>query len=180
MVHSTSLVPLKLFLSITSSNASGAQPHGFNYYNMCAQSLQSCPTLCDPMDCSPPGSSVHGDSPGKKIGVGCHFFLQGIFLTLMSPALAGLFFTTSVTWELPDYYNPPIKCLSTNLIILNNISTGLVFWNENLIMTVHLTFGTLILLYIFLLFSQPGRISFLILSCLSYKSFKAFKAKLRI
>ena len=24
-----------------------------------AQSLQSCPTLCDPMDCSPPGSSVH-------------------------------------------------------------------------------------------------------------------------
>ena len=27
---------------------------------MCAKSLQSCPTLCDPMDCSPPGSSVHG------------------------------------------------------------------------------------------------------------------------
>ena len=25
-----------------------------------AKSLQSCPTLCDPMDCSPPGSSVHG------------------------------------------------------------------------------------------------------------------------
>ena len=33
---------------------------------------QSCPTLCDPMDCSPPGSSVHGDSPGKNPGVGCH------------------------------------------------------------------------------------------------------------
>ena len=27
---------------------------------MHAQSLQSCPTLCDQMDCSPPGSSVHG------------------------------------------------------------------------------------------------------------------------
>ena len=27
---------------------------------MRAKSLQSCPTLCDPMDCSPPGSSVHG------------------------------------------------------------------------------------------------------------------------
>ena len=25
-----------------------------------AESLQSCPTLCDPMDCSPPGSSIHG------------------------------------------------------------------------------------------------------------------------
>ena len=27
---------------------------------------QSSPTLCDPMDCCPPGSSVHGDSPGEK------------------------------------------------------------------------------------------------------------------
>ena len=34
-----------------------------------------------PPDCSPPGSSVHGDSPGKNAGVGCHFFLQGIFPT---------------------------------------------------------------------------------------------------
>ena len=42
---------------------------------------QSCPTLCDPMDCSPPGSSVHGDSPGKNTRVGCHAFLQGIFPT---------------------------------------------------------------------------------------------------
>ena len=42
---------------------------------------QSCLTLCNPMDCSPPGYSVHGDSPGKNTGVGCHFFLQGIFLT---------------------------------------------------------------------------------------------------
>ena len=33
------------------------------------------------MDCSPSGSSVRGDSPGKNTGVGCHFLLQGIFLT---------------------------------------------------------------------------------------------------
>ena len=38
---------------------------------------QSCPTLCDPMICSPSGSSVHGDSPGKNTGVGCHALLQG-------------------------------------------------------------------------------------------------------
>ena len=42
---------------------------------------RSCPNLCNPMDCSPPGSSVHGDSPGKNTGVGCHTLLQGIFLT---------------------------------------------------------------------------------------------------
>ena len=34
--------------------------------------------LCDPVDCSPPGSSVHGDSPDKNTGVGCHSHLQGI------------------------------------------------------------------------------------------------------
>ena len=39
---------------------------------------QLCPTLCNPMDCSLPGSSVHRDSPGKNT---CHFLLQGIFLT---------------------------------------------------------------------------------------------------
>ena len=38
-----------------------------------AKSLQSCPTLCDPIDNSPPGSSV---PPGKNTGVGCHFLLQ--------------------------------------------------------------------------------------------------------
>ena len=42
---------------------------------------QSCPTLCGPMDCSLPSYSVHGDSPGKNTGVGCHFLLQGIFPT---------------------------------------------------------------------------------------------------
>ena len=33
---------------------------------------QSCLTLRDPMDYSPPGSSVHGDSPGKDTGLSCH------------------------------------------------------------------------------------------------------------
>ena len=42
---------------------------------------QSCQTLCGPMDCSPPGSSVHEIFPGKNTGVVCHFLLQEIFLT---------------------------------------------------------------------------------------------------
>ena len=37
--------------------------------------------LCNPMDCSLPGSSIHRDSPGKNTRVGCHALLQGIFLT---------------------------------------------------------------------------------------------------
>ena len=48
---------------------------------MSAKSLQSCLTLCDPMDCNLPGSFCPWGSPGKNIGVGCHAFLQGIFPT---------------------------------------------------------------------------------------------------
>ena len=40
-----------------------------------AKSLQSCPTLCDPIDGSPLGSRPW-DSPGKNTGVACHFLLQ--------------------------------------------------------------------------------------------------------
>ena len=39
------------------------------------------PTLRNPADCNPPGSSVHGDSPGKNTGMGCHALLQRIFPT---------------------------------------------------------------------------------------------------
>ena len=48
---------------------------------ICVLVAYSCPILCDPMDCSPPGSSVHGYSPGKNTGVGCCCLLQGIFQT---------------------------------------------------------------------------------------------------
>ena len=61
-----------------------------------AKSLHSCPTLCDPIDGSPPGSSVHGilqarilewvtiPSPGE---------LPNLEIELMSPALTSRFFT---------------------------------------------------------------------------------------
>ena len=49
---------------------------------VCACSVaQLCPTLCDAVDCNPPGSSVHGDSLGNNTGVGCHVLLQRIFPT---------------------------------------------------------------------------------------------------
>ena len=49
-------------------------------------SAQSCLILCNPMDYSLPGSSVHGNFhsrklslPDKNTGVGCHLLLQGLF-----------------------------------------------------------------------------------------------------
>ena len=41
-----------------------------------AKSLQSCPTLCDPIDSSPTRLHCPWDSPGKNTGVGCHFLFQ--------------------------------------------------------------------------------------------------------
>ena len=42
---------------------------------------ESCLNLWNPMDCSPPGSSVHEDSPGENTRMGCCALLQGIFPT---------------------------------------------------------------------------------------------------
>ena len=62
-----------------------------HYHSVLGLVTQSVLCLCNPMDCSLPGSSVHGDSPGKNTGVGWHTLLQGIFLTQglkpTSPAL---------------------------------------------------------------------------------------------
>ena len=51
--------------------------------------------LSHPVDCSLPGSSVPWDSPGKNTGMGCHFFLQRLFLTqdrTRVSCIAGRFF----------------------------------------------------------------------------------------
>ena len=85
---------------------------------------QSCPTLCDPMACSPPGSSVHGDSPGKNTGGGCHALLQGNLpnsgIKPRSPALQVDF--------LPS--EPPVKPKNTGMSSLSLLQ-GL-FWIQKL------------------------------------------------
>ena len=72
---------------------------------VCVKSLQSCPTFCDPMDYSPPGSSVHRILQARIL----EWITMPSFrvssqpkdqtCTLMSPALTGGFLTTSATWE---------------------------------------------------------------------------------
>ena len=62
---------------------------------------QSCPTLGDTLDCSPPGSCPW-HFPGKNTGVGCHFLLQGIFPEeLGSPALQADL--SQPNWTLVDH-----------------------------------------------------------------------------
>ena len=82
-----------------------------------AKSIQSCPTLCDPMDCRPASLFCLRDSPGKNTWVDCHFLFQGIFPTQRSNlcllASAGRFCTT--TFHLGN----PTLLIPTELVVLN-------------------------------------------------------------
>ena len=80
--------------------------------------VQSCPILCNPMDCSPPGSFLHPwDFPGKNTGVGCHFLLQGIFLTQESkpglPRCRQTLYHLSHPWKKHLYYFPSNRVMSS-------------------------------------------------------------------
>ena len=71
-----------------------------------------CLTLCDPMNCSLPGSSVHRDSPGKNTGVGCHALLQGIFPTQGSNP--GLLHCRQILYHLSHQGSPFLKHIMFN------------------------------------------------------------------
>ena len=80
---------------------------------MCVLSHSVVSYSCDPMDCSPSGSSLHGIFPGKNTGVGCHFLLQEVFLTLGSnPTLLHL-----LHWQMnslpPHHMQSPITFTPT-------------------------------------------------------------------
>ena len=87
-------------------------------YCVCAQSLQSCPTRCDPMDCSPLASSVQGILQARILEWFAISFSRDLPkpriepATLASHALAGRFFTTCATWEAQKRHGlafPPLK-----------------------------------------------------------------------
>ena len=82
-VFSNTTVRKHQFFGAQLSSQSNSHPYMTTVCVLKSESevTQLCLTLCDPMDCSLSGSSVHGNSPGKNTGVGCHALLQGIFPT---------------------------------------------------------------------------------------------------
>ena len=83
----------------------------------CAKVLQPCPALCDPVNHSLPGSSVHGILQARKLewvampssGDLPDPGIEPVSVSLMSPALSGGFFTTS----------PPLQYSTTVLSVLS-------------------------------------------------------------
>ena len=79
------LWPVKSLTNVTSFEDGRKRPKpGDVAAAAAAKSLQSCPTLYDPRDGSPPGSPRPWDSPGKNTGVGCHFLLQCVKMKVKS------------------------------------------------------------------------------------------------
>ena len=81
---------------------------------------QSCATLCLPVNCNPPGFSIHRDSPDKNTRLSCHTLLQGIFPTQASNP--GLLHCREIFFFLPS--EPPGKPKNTevgNLTFLQGI-----------------------------------------------------------
>ena len=66
---------------------------------MCAKLLQWCPTLCDPMDCSLPGSSVHGILQARILEWVAMLSSRASSQPRDRTCIAGGFFITSATWE---------------------------------------------------------------------------------
>ena len=74
-MHKSWALPLTLFFPDSAQVISSGT-------KLICLAAQSCLTLCEPINCSPPGSSVLGIFfPGKNTGVGCHFLLQEILPT---------------------------------------------------------------------------------------------------
>ena len=98
----------------------------YTTYWMHAQLLSHVQTLCNPTDCSLSSSSVHGIFPGKNTGLGCHFFLQGIFPTQrLNPDLLCF-----LHWQAVFITKPFGKPHVLHILILNNYS--LFIWNSSL------------------------------------------------
>ena len=84
--------------------------------------LWLCLTLCDPMDCNPPGSSAHGILQARILEwVAMPSSKRSNLGLFMSPALAGGFFTSSTTWEAQDTY------ICRYILSTHNIKTYLMF-----------------------------------------------------
>ena len=108
------------------------QIHSFWIQNSCTffsyvLSLSVISNSLWPMDCSLPGSSVHGDSPGKNTGVGCHALLQEIFPTQGSNP--SLLHCRQILYQLncqgsPYFLIPPSICVSEIVDSVNRFKSS--------------------------------------------------------
>ena len=119
---------------------------------MCAQ---SCPTLCSPMGCSLPGSSV----PGKILVCSSASYSKGSsnpgikLVSLVCPALAGRSFTTSATWGAQEMFTYKITIMSSA-----NTDSFISYFLASCLLFISLSCFMLLLLLLLLLLSRFSRV----------------------
>ena len=105
-------------ISVCLNDEGKKQFSGISFYKdhaAAAKSLQSCPTLCDPMDCSLPGSSVHGifqarvlewgdiafsiRYPAAKSLQSCPTLCDPMDCSLPGSSIHGIFQATVLEWD---------------------------------------------------------------------------------
>ena len=102
---------------------------------VCAKSFQPCLTLGDPMDCSPPGSSIPGILQARITGVGCHALLQRIFPTQgLNQYLLSLLYWQAGSLPLAPPGKPPIAMVALTplfslLMIMTTLRTAGLYTN---------------------------------------------------
>ena len=90
--------------------------HTFGHLMPCVFcQAQSCLTLCNPMDCNPPGSSGPGGSPGKNTGMCCHIPLQRIFPT--QGLNSGLSHCRLILYHLSHHLMQKVSSLEKTLVL---------------------------------------------------------------
>ena len=77
------------------------------------KSLHLCPTLCDPIDGSPPGSSIPGILQARTLDLGCHFLLQIEVINTISPlnSVFSFLFSKSFFFLMGIIFTLPHTCL---------------------------------------------------------------------
>ena len=113
-----------------------------------------CLTLCNPLDCSPAGSSVHGDFLGKNTRVGCHVLLQGIFPTQgLNPSLLCLLYWQVGFSPLVAPGRPPKFCAFMDILLPHNVPLKTIFMAKFLFF---LQIGLKLLLFCHASLDPPG------------------------
>ena len=103
---------------------------------VCVSVAQLCLTLCDPVNCSPPGSSVQGIPQARILEWVAMFSSRGSSQprgrTRISyvPALTGRFFIASAHWEGPDHHDAYFKGMSRTYSVVQ----GLGLWEGEMSM----------------------------------------------
>ena len=92
-------------------------------FTAAAAAAKSCPTLCDPMDCSLPGSSIQGIFQARVLEWGAIAFSALFSLPTSNPSLSPMYFTSTIAPKSkhisPAHFHSSDPALQTSIIVIH-------------------------------------------------------------